>query len=99
MTAKFKVGDVVRYGCGCTALMRIDHISENHGGHARYYGEHCMGGPHGAYAMDCVAPSDTDMQTWANTEEHRLPAEPSLSPQKQVALMAGFLEKKNKGEI
>lgn len=54
-TPEYKVGDIVRYGDGSTALMKIEHISENHGGkdQHRYYGRQFFGSPMGAYKSDC----------------------------------------------
>lgn len=48
---KFKVGEIVRYGHGPTAIMRIDSISVDHGGPGwtRYYGTQHFGGAVGAY--------------------------------------------------
>lgn len=48
--SKFKIGQVVRYGSGPTALFRIESISEKHGGTMdRYYGVQYYGGSEGRY--------------------------------------------------
>lgn len=70
--AIFKVGDIVRYNDGVTALMRISFISLNHAGPGdhRYYGQQCMGGTYGAYQQDCRAATPKDRATWS---EHGKP--------------------------
>lgn len=60
---KFKIGEMVRYGGGSTALMRIATVSEA-GGLVRYYGEQYFGGSVGAYEADCTVPSVEDFQLW-----------------------------------
>lgn len=68
----FKLGDVIRYGSGETALMRVDQISEGHGGQvARYYGQQFYGGVVGAYHDDCRAASPVDLQNWENHDYAR----------------------------
>ncbi len=47
-----KIGEVVRYGEGSTALMKITGVNKNHGGHVRYYGTQFYGGIVGAYESD-----------------------------------------------
>lgn len=62
---KFKVGDVLRYHWGETALFRVDHVSVNHGGFDhRYYGRHVMGGTQGAYEENCRPASAKDLLVW-----------------------------------
>jgi hypothetical protein len=67
---KFKVGDILRYDSGPTALMVVTYISENHGGSHRYYGQQCYGGGCGAYEYDCTLASAKDLTTW-ETERKR----------------------------
>lgn len=60
-----KVGDIIRYGGGSTALMQIEYISKNHGGYGdRFYGLHCLGGAHGAYASQCSEATAADIAQW-----------------------------------
>jgi hypothetical protein len=62
--SEFKIGDIIRYGSGPTALMRIDHISENHGIEDRYYGKQCYGSAMGVYRSDAKHASQEDIKTW-----------------------------------
>jgi len=70
---EFDLGDVIRYGVGPTALMRITSISRD--AHSRlplrYYGEHILGGSVGASFTDAKAPSDEDVQSWAKHHPDR----------------------------
>lgn len=60
--ALFKVGDILRYGEGATALMEVEAISVSHGGSsARYYGRQFFGGAVAAYHGQ-VKPSTDDEQ-------------------------------------
>lgn len=55
--SKYKIGQVVRYDKGATALFKIDHISKRHGGPLdRYYGRQFYGSPMGAYE-DVISPA------------------------------------------
>lgn len=62
----FKVGDIIRYGRGETALMKITEESPNHGGPGlhRYYGLQYYGGPMGAWLKDCSAATERDLELW-----------------------------------
>lgn len=61
----FKIGDILRYGSGSSALMRVSYVSVGHGGSpARYYGQHCLGGSHGAYHENVKAATEEDRRTW-----------------------------------
>ena len=61
----FKVGDILRYSDGPTALMRVTYISRHHGGsEARYYSQQCMGGSCGAYHQQVQLASAEDRKTW-----------------------------------
>lgn len=66
MSAKlFKIGQILRYGEGETALMRVTYISRNHGGSpARYYGQQCMGGSCGAYHENVELADAKDRKKW-----------------------------------
>lgn len=63
-TPKFKVGDILRYDDGSTALFRVESISPKHGGTDRYYGRQCFGGTVGAYVWQCSLASKVDLETW-----------------------------------
>jgi len=61
----FEVGQVLRYDSGKTALFQVAKIYPGYGGAvARYYGEHCLGGAHGAYHEQCSAASPADLVQW-----------------------------------
>lgn len=65
MSDIFKVGDILRYGEGSTALMRVTYVSVGHGGSkARYYGQQCMGGFCGAYHDQVSLAAPDDRKTW-----------------------------------
>ena len=65
----FKVDDIVRYAEGPTALFKIDTAKIPYGGaHGRYWGEHIMGGAHGAYHEECAPASSADVDLW--NEKH-----------------------------
>ncbi len=63
-------GDVIRYGNGPTALMRITTISPNHGGSGmrRYYGRHFYGGGVGAYEDTCRRASAEEKKRYEDEE-------------------------------
>ncbi len=64
----YPVGTIIRYGCGETALMRVDSISPNYGGvgtgNHGYYGTHCMGGIRGILHAEAQLASTDDIETW-----------------------------------
>lgn len=53
---KFKVGDCLKYADGPSAWFRVTLIGTNHGGRGehRYWGDHMLGGAHGAYERDII---------------------------------------------
>lgn len=61
----FKIGDILRYSTGETALLQVIHVNPDYGGIPRYWGRHCMGGSVAAYQDDCSLASATDLETWA----------------------------------
>lgn len=62
---KYEVGDILRHDVGPTALMRVTHVSENHGGFGhRYYGPSTYGSAMGAYEVDCKPASKEDLAVW-----------------------------------
>lgn len=63
---KYKVGDILRYDNGHTALFRVEHVSEDHdgrGGH-RYYGQTFYGSSLGAYEQDCQPATKFEKARW-----------------------------------
>ena len=70
---KFKIGDVLRYDTGPTALFRVDAVSKNHAGPGkhRYYGTHCGGTPEGVYESDCQPANKADMKKWREYKNWR----------------------------
>ncbi len=68
----FKIGTILRYGTGSTALMKVASISEGHGGSvARYYGNQCMGGGVGAYHENVSKASNKDLEVWKEKKHWR----------------------------
>lgn len=64
-SGEIKLGDIVRYRKGRTALMRCDEFYD-FGGKVgkRFFGLQCCGDWHGAYESDCVLASEEDLKTW-----------------------------------
>jgi len=62
----YKIGDIVRYDHGQTALMKIKEISHDHGqiGQTRYYGKSFYGSAMGVYWNDCSPASSVDKMVW-----------------------------------
>lgn len=56
-----KRGDVVRYGDGPSALMRL---TSTHGANGRFYGVQYFGGSVGASERDCQPASQRDLASW-----------------------------------
>lgn len=77
---KFKIGEIVRYDRGSTALMKITSVSPNHGGLVRYYGLQFYGDAMGAYENDCRSATLEEIQRF-KTDKHlgRLRDKPELS--------------------
>lgn len=73
---KFKVGDVLRYASGETALFKVTLVRPNHGGHVRYYGTHCMGGYNGAYEDQCSQATAGDLATFSEHARWRIDTVP-----------------------
>lgn len=68
-----KVGDIVRYATGPTALMKITHVSRKHDGVTdRFFGWQCLGGLIGAYADECSPINPNDQREWNNHERWRI---------------------------
>ena len=67
---KFKIGQIVRYDEGSTALMRIKAVSINHGveGDNRYFGRQCMGGGMARYEDDISEASQEDIDIYIKNE-------------------------------
>lgn len=68
---RFKVGQILRYDAGETALMRVSYVSKNHGGRGvhRYYGQQCMGGSIGVYEDQCELSSKKDREVWKEVRQ------------------------------
>lgn len=77
----YKIGDLIRYDTGSTALLEITSVQPGHGGSVAYYhGKQCMGGSAAAYHQACELASDDDIATWQECAEWRdLAAGRSLS--------------------
>jgi hypothetical protein len=60
-----RIGDIVRYDIGPTALMKIEEIHIV-GGQNRFYGKQCMGGLVGAYENQCIPANQNDHLLWAS---------------------------------
>lgn len=56
---EFEIGQLVRYGYGSTAIMRIESVSG-----ARYYGTQCMGGTVGRNRSELSPASSEDLKVW-----------------------------------
>lgn len=78
---RFKVGDIIRYAYGPTALMRVAHVSESHGMDHRYYGDSFHGSPIGAYESDVRPASGQDLQTWAHAFPFAMPQPAAKEPE------------------
>lgn len=74
-TTPFNVGDIVRYGDGPTALMRITSIrkmgGENIATAVRYYGSHFFGGLEGRYHGQCMPADEQDLKRWDRCHDGR----------------------------
>lgn len=69
--SRFKIGQIIRYAIGPTALMRITGISEKHGGNCdRYYGVQFYGDSMGAY--------DSDVTEATLEEIHKFETDPHI---------------------
>lgn len=74
-TQRFNVGDLVRYGDGETALMRVTSVrdmGESFGGNRwRYYGRafHSTGTCTGRYQDQCSKPSALDRELWKQSHD------------------------------
>lgn len=106
MEPKFKVGDIVRYGDGPTALMKITQVREIGAGYCQYYrfyGDHVLRGLVGANSEDCRAPTLDDIKTWWKHNPKDDPMQPPVAAKlygaesarlrkaaKSAALAAGF---------
>ncbi len=67
-----RVGDMVRYSDGPTALLIVTDIKDHGKDRPRtYYGRHCMGGTGVGYEPDVRHASDADRITWEASAEWR----------------------------
>lgn len=60
---KDRIGTIVRYSKGSSALMRILRIEDDTHG-TRLYGMNIIGEEQGAYAHNCVVASGADLGVW-----------------------------------
>lgn len=68
--SKFKIGEIVRYSGGPTALMRITSISKNHGGFEdRYYGVQFYGDSMGEYESRLSSATPEEIKKF-ETDDH-----------------------------
>lgn len=69
----FMIGQVLRFGCGSTALFKVEKVLKDHGGPSvhKYYGEHCLGGIVGAYHSECQLANEDDLLTWKANNKWR----------------------------
>ena len=63
-TEVYKVGDVIRFDRGPTALMEITEISNPHGGSVRYYGKTWHGSTIGVYQYDAIKATERELVLW-----------------------------------
>lgn len=66
------IGDLVRYGDGPTALMRVTELTRV-GGEIRIYGRgfHSSGTCTGRYASQCYEPSKEDRARWEEAHDDK----------------------------
>lgn len=71
--AEYQPGDLIRYASGETALFMVESVRRNgiDPQNTQYYGQHCMGGLHGAIHSACEKASDADHRTWVEEEKWR----------------------------
>ncbi len=66
-----KIGQIIRYASGPSALMRVTTISKGHGGPHygdRYWGPHYYGGTQGAYAVSCSEATPSEIVAFEREE-------------------------------
>jgi hypothetical protein len=67
---KYKIGQIVRYAEGPTALMRIESVSLKHGGTKdRYYGVQFYGGSEGRYEDQLMPATQREIERF-ETDPH-----------------------------
>jgi len=69
MEPKYKVGDILRYDSGPSALFKVTGISKNHGIDHRYIGLQYYGDKMGSYEQDCSLATAEEI-TMFRTDEH-----------------------------
>jgi hypothetical protein len=68
---QFKIGSVVRYASGITALMKIERVDydvDGEGNH-HYYGQQFYGGAMGAYHNTLYGAKPTEIHLWQENEK------------------------------
>lgn len=68
MTKLFKVGDLLRYAKGPTALMKVMGVDKDN---ERYYGMQCLGAGIAAYHTEVSAVLPADLKEWNSHERWR----------------------------
>jgi len=66
MDFKINLGDIVRYGKGISAIMKIESINN-----LRVYGTHILGGSVGACKNDLSLAKKTDIELWQDKYAER----------------------------
>jgi hypothetical protein len=61
---RVKIGKIIRFGEGSTALMRVTNFLRYPVHGTRYHGTHCMGGFHAAWHNEVTAASKKDLKMW-----------------------------------
>jgi hypothetical protein len=80
----YKVGDIIRYDHGPTALMKITTLRAPYGGSiARYWGVQCMGGIAGAYHEKIRATTEDDIAIWETQKKWRIETEKRIAQEKE----------------
>ena len=87
--SKFNIGQVVRYGSGPTALMRITGVSKDHGGFCdRYYGIQFYGSAEGRYEDQLEEGSAQDLLDWVKgddlTKDRKKREEEEFGPEEEI---------------
>ena len=67
---RFKIGAVVRYDAGPTALMRLKRRVVINGS-VRWYGMQCCGGVEGAYQYQLKKATKSDLRVWGDCKQWR----------------------------
>lgn len=74
LVKQFKIGAIVRYSDGITALMKIETVAydEDGEGNHHYYGRQFYGASMGAYHYDMLAATQAEVHRWEENEKRDL---------------------------